>query len=30
VVTAYHGMITLLSAPGHSDFTVRLPLSHES
>ncbi|MDT5346656.1 MAG: two-component system, OmpR family, sensor kinase [Mycobacterium sp.] len=26
VVKAHHGMITLDSAPGHTDFTVRLPL----
>jgi len=30
VVKAHHGMITLQSAPGHTDFTVRLPLSPES
>jgi two-component system OmpR family sensor kinase len=30
VVKAHHGTITLQSAPGHTDFTVRLPLSHES
>ena len=27
VVKAHHGTITLESAPGHTDFTVRLPLS---
>ncbi len=30
VVKAHHGTITLQSAPGRTDFTVRLPLSHES
>jgi two-component system, OmpR family, sensor kinase len=30
VVKAHHGTITLNSAPGHTDFTVRLPLSVES
>jgi two-component system, OmpR family, sensor kinase len=30
VVKAHHGTITLKSAPGHTDFTVRLPLSAES
>ncbi len=30
VVKAHHGTITLNSAPGHTDFTVRLPLSAES
>jgi two-component system, OmpR family, sensor kinase len=30
VVKAHHGTITLTSAPGHTDFTVRLPLSAES
>jgi two-component system, OmpR family, sensor kinase len=30
VVKAHHGTITLESAPGHTDFTVRLPLSVES
>jgi two-component system, OmpR family, sensor kinase len=29
VVKAHHGTITLESAPGHTDFTVRLPLSAE-
>jgi two-component system OmpR family sensor kinase len=29
VVKAHHGTITLESAPGHTDFTVRLPLSFE-
>jgi two-component system OmpR family sensor kinase len=29
VVKAHHGTITLESAPGHTDFTVRLPLSIE-
>ncbi|MDT5165516.1 MAG: two-component system, OmpR family, sensor kinase [Mycobacterium sp.] len=29
VVKAHHGTITLESAPGHTDFTVRLPLSVE-
>jgi two-component system OmpR family sensor kinase len=30
VVKAHHGTITLKSAPGQTDFTVRLPLSAES
>ncbi len=30
VVKAHHGTITLESAPGHTDFTVRLPLSTEA
>lgn len=30
VVKAHHGTITLQSTPGHTDFTVRLPLSLES
>ncbi|WP_428339656.1 sensor histidine kinase [Mycobacterium sp.] len=30
VVRAHHGTITLESAPGHTDFEVRLPLSAES
>jgi two-component system, OmpR family, sensor kinase len=30
VVKAHHGTITLQSAPGRTDFTVRLPLSHEA
>ena len=30
VVKAHHGTITLQSAAGHTDFTVRLPLSDES
>ena len=30
VVKAHHGTITLQSAPGRTDFTVRLPLSDES
>jgi two-component system OmpR family sensor kinase len=29
VVRAHHGTITLDSAPGHTDFTVRLPLTAE-
>jgi two-component system OmpR family sensor kinase len=30
VVKAHHGTIALESAPGHTDFTVRLPLSEEN
>jgi two-component system OmpR family sensor kinase len=30
VVKAHHGTIALESAPGHTDFTVRLPLSEET
>ena len=30
VVRAHHGTITLQSTPGHTDFTVRLPLSVET
>ena len=30
VVKAHHGTITLDSAPGHTDFTVRLPLSADA
>ncbi len=30
VVKAHHGTITLESAPGHTDFTVRLPLSGDA
>jgi len=29
VIKAHHGTITLDSAPGHTDFTVRLPLTTE-
>jgi two-component system OmpR family sensor kinase len=30
VVKAHHGAITLESAPGHTEFTVRLPLTTDA